>query len=368
MNGVAIVKLTAAARQVRCYYYGDDHLYRQRIFSSFFSTAPAICAATAAPPASIFAACGSATASILQAQITSLATMCAVLLLHATPEQMGVLVALQALPFALFGLPVGVLLDRRSKHPIMLFSETMSGLALASVAVAYWCGALSMPWLYIVGFIIGLGFVTSAAAPNRFPDLPGGPRRLDRCAIKICCHRIGFAPDRPRPGDVLAQVLSAPVAILCTACGYLVSVFNLRAMSVRDPRPAPSSKHALRDIADSLLFVWREPLLRALAWGAGILALPVLRQHGLDGAVCHARHGHESWRAGHDADARWRRRAAERLHRQAIDAPLWRRPHHSDRTGVHLRLRLPTSAPLPALLLGSAAASAVAYAVLMFLF
>ncbi|MEG1328922.1 MAG: MFS transporter, partial [Janthinobacterium sp.] len=46
------------------------------------------------------------------AQITSLALpLCAVLLLHATPEQMGVLVALQALPFALFGLPVGVLLD-----------------------------------------------------------------------------------------------------------------------------------------------------------------------------------------------------------------------------------------------------------------
>lgn len=103
------------------------------------------------------------------AQITSLALpLCAVLLLHATPEQMGVLVALQALPFALFGLPVGVLLDRRSKHPIMLFSESMSGLALASVAVAYWCGVLSMPWLYIVGFIIGTGFVVGGGAEQVF--------------------------------------------------------------------------------------------------------------------------------------------------------------------------------------------------------
>ena len=72
----------------------------------------------------------------------------------------------------------------------------------------------------------------------------------------------------PGMAGVLVQTLSAPAAILCTACGYLVSVCNLRAMSVRDPRPEPSRNHPLRDIADGLLFVWREPLLRALAWGA----------------------------------------------------------------------------------------------------
>ena len=47
------------------------------------------------------------------AQVTLLALpICAALLLHATPAQMGSLAALGSLPFLLFGLPVGVLLDR----------------------------------------------------------------------------------------------------------------------------------------------------------------------------------------------------------------------------------------------------------------
>ena len=47
------------------------------------------------------------------AQITLLALpICAALLLHATPAQMGTLAAFGSLPFLLFSLPTGVLLDR----------------------------------------------------------------------------------------------------------------------------------------------------------------------------------------------------------------------------------------------------------------
>lgn len=154
---------------------------------------------------------------------------------------MGILVALQALPFALFGLPVGVLLDRRSKHPIMLFSESMSGLALASVAVAYWCGVLSMPWLYIVGFIIGTGFVVGGGAEQVFLTFLVGRDGLIDAQSKFATTESASRLIGPGMAGVLVQTLSAPVAILCTACGYLVSVLNLRAMSVRDPRPEPQA-------------------------------------------------------------------------------------------------------------------------------
>ena len=240
------------------------------------------------------------------AQITSLALpLCAVLLLHATPEQMGVLVALQALPFALFGLPV------------LTFLVGRDGLIDAQSKFA----------------------ATESASRLIGPGLAG----------------------------VLVQVLSAPVAILCTACGYLVSVFNLRAMSVRDPRPAPSSKHALRDIADGLLFVWREPLLRALAWGAGIwhflfyasMALTVLfatRDLGMSPGVL----GMTQMLGG-----------AGVLLSAFIVKPLTRR-YGAGRTILiglaSTSVCFALTPTIPALLLGSAAASAVAYAVLMFFF
>lgn len=302
------------------------------------------------------------------AQITSLALpLCAVLLLHATPEQMGVLVALQALPFALFGLPVGVLLDRRSKHPIMLFSESMSGLALASVAVAYWCGVLSMPWLYIVGFIIGTGFVVGGGAEQVFLTYLVGRDGLIDAQSKFAATESASRLIGPGLAGVLVQVLSAPVAILCTACGYLVSVFNLRAMSVRDPRPAPSDKHALRDIADGLLFVWREPLLRALAWGAGIwhflfyasMALTVLfatRDLGMSPGVL----GMTQMLGG-----------AGVLLSAFIVKPLTKR-YGAGRTILiglaSTSLCFALTPTIPAALFDSAAASAVAYAILMFFF
>ena len=47
--------------------------------------------------------------SSVGAQVTLLALpLTAALLLHATPTQMGVLTAIEALPFVLFSLPVGV--------------------------------------------------------------------------------------------------------------------------------------------------------------------------------------------------------------------------------------------------------------------
>ncbi|CDG85293.1 major Facilitator Superfamily protein [Janthinobacterium agaricidamnosum NBRC 102515 = DSM 9628] len=195
--------------------------------------------------------------------------LCAVLLLHATPEQMGMLVALQAVPFALFGLPVGVLLDRRSKLPIMLFSESMSGIALASVALAYWCGVLSMPWLYVVGFLIGTGFVVGGSAEQVFLTFLVGREGLIDAQAKFATTDSASRLVGPGIAGLLVQLLSAPVAILVTACGYLVSILNLRRMSVRDPRPPPSNRHPLREIKDGLVFVWNHPLLRPLAWGVG---------------------------------------------------------------------------------------------------
>ncbi|MGZ5203228.1 MAG: MFS transporter, partial [Telluria sp.] len=79
------------------------------------------------------------------AQITMLALpVCAALLLHATSSQMGELAACETLPFLLFGLPIGVLLDRSRRLPVMLCSDTMVMLALASVPAAWKLGILSI--------------------------------------------------------------------------------------------------------------------------------------------------------------------------------------------------------------------------------
>ena len=79
----------------------------------------------------------SLTITAFGAQITNLALpLTAALLLHATPLQMGVLVALETLPFALVSLHAGVLLDRVRKLPIVIASDVGRGVALLAIPIA----------------------------------------------------------------------------------------------------------------------------------------------------------------------------------------------------------------------------------------
>src|SRR5438045_8028891 len=79
------------------------------------------------------------------AQITNLALpLTAAVLLHATPMQMGVLVALETLPFALVSLHAGVLLDRVRKLPLIVVMDVGRGLALLAIPAAALLHALNI--------------------------------------------------------------------------------------------------------------------------------------------------------------------------------------------------------------------------------
>ena len=79
----------------------------------------------------------------------------AVVLLQATPSQMGVMTAMELLPFVLLSLPGGVFLDRRRKLPIFIAGELLMGAFLLLIPLAWWLGFLSMPLMYGVAFCLG---------------------------------------------------------------------------------------------------------------------------------------------------------------------------------------------------------------------
>ena len=119
-------------------------------------------------------------------QITFLALpLTAALLLDATPFEMGVLTALESIPFALFGLFVGVLVDRAPKLPIIVWSDIGRALALLVVPICAWAGWLSMGVLYVVGFLIGTGAVIGWPAYQVFMTERVGRERLAEANAKI---------------------------------------------------------------------------------------------------------------------------------------------------------------------------------------
>jgi len=99
------------------------------------------------------------------AQVTLLALpLTAAVLLQASPTQMGVLTAMEIVPFALLSLPSGVWLDRVRKLPVYVLGEVLIAAAVTCVPVAWWMGLLSMPFLYVVAFAIGAVNTTAGSA------------------------------------------------------------------------------------------------------------------------------------------------------------------------------------------------------------
>lgn len=201
------------------------------------------------------------------AQITMLALpVCAALLLHASSSQMGALAACETLPFLLFGLPVGVLFDRSRRLPVMLCSDSLVALALTSVPLAWWLGVLSIHWLYAVGLVIGSGYVVGGGAEQVFLTFIVGRDKLVDAQARFASTESAARLLGPGIAGTLVQMAGAPLAVLCNAAGFAVSLLNLRLIRAREPAPAPKDTHPLREMLDGLAFVWHHRVLRKLAW------------------------------------------------------------------------------------------------------
>lgn len=195
--------------------------------------------------------------------------LCAVLLLKASPAQMGMMGAAAALPYALLALPAGVFLDRNRKLPILLASKAVQALSLASIPLAWWLGVLSVQWLYAVSFISGICAVVGGGAEVVFLTNMIGRDKLTDAQSKFTATDSAARLLAPGFAGVLIQWLTAPYAVLLNAIGFVVSIALLRNVKANDPKPPPSNKHPLRDIQDGIVFIWRQPLLRTLAWVSG---------------------------------------------------------------------------------------------------
>ena len=214
----------------------------------------------------------SLTITAFGAQITNLALpLTAALLLHATPFQMGVLVALETLPFALVSLHAGVLLDRVRKLPIVIAADLGRGLALLAIPVAAFAHMLSIEILYAVGFLCGVQNVVGGAAYQVLLAQLAGRKRLVEANAKITLGETSSALVGPGIAGLLIQALTAPFAILLDAATFFVSALMLRRVHApNDTANTGPSRSIGAEIHEGLLLVWNSSTLFALAVLAGL--------------------------------------------------------------------------------------------------
>src|SRR5687767_7313646 len=168
-------------------------------------------------------------------QVTMLALpLTAAVLLHASPTQMGLLTAMEIIPFVLFSLPVGVWLDRVRKLPVYVVGECLLGVIVASVPFAWWMGWLSMAWLYVVGFIIGTVYTVAGTAAQIVLTQVVARDRLVEAHAKNALATSGAEVAGPGVAGALIKAVGAPVALLVDAVLLIASAYILRGITVHE--------------------------------------------------------------------------------------------------------------------------------------
>ncbi|MEU9157631.1 MFS transporter [Streptomyces sp. NPDC048417] len=216
-------------------------------------------------------------ASILGSQITYVAMpLTAVLLLHATPMEAGVLVALETLPFLLFGLFVGVMLDRRARRSVMIVADVVRAAALAWIPVAHGLDVLNIGQLFVVVFVVGVMTVFFDLAHQSYTPGLIGRDRLGEANAKLELSDSIAQVVGPGAAGLLISALSAPVAIAVDAASYVLSFFTVAGLPAderpkRQPGAATLSVRA--SIREGFAAIVRHPLLRWFTTAALIINL-----------------------------------------------------------------------------------------------
>jgi len=208
------------------------------------------------------------TTSQLGAQVSGVAIpLLAVLTLHASPFELGLVTASSTLAFAVIGLPAGVWLDRWRRRPILVASDLARTVLLGTIPLAAVFDVLNLAHLVIVSLLIGFARVFfDVGYQSYIPSVIGRDNVLagnsSMETIRASGQVIG-----PGLGGWLVAFVGAANVVLIQAFTFAVSAISLMAIQTREPIiPPPTNRPRLRgQIVEGLAFVGRNRILRATA-------------------------------------------------------------------------------------------------------
>jgi MFS family permease len=168
------------------------------------------------------------------------------------------------LPWLLFALFAGVLVDRLDRRQTIIIANLSRVLVLALLVGAILMKTISLPLIYAVALLLGIAETfadTSSAAI--LPSVLEGQKSEKANAWLIGAITVSNEFIGPPLGGALV-LLSLAAAFGSSSILYLAAVFALLLMA-GSFRPAPSqAKPILNDLLAGLVYVWKNSLLRNL--------------------------------------------------------------------------------------------------------
>jgi MFS family permease len=211
--------------------------------------------------------------SLFGTQITIIALpFVAILTLHGTTEQVGLLRFFEFLPFILFSLFVGVWLDRWRRKPIMMVANGARAVLIGLVPLLYVLDVLHIVDLYLIAFGVGIFSVFFDVGYLSYIPTLVTREHLVEANTKLNSSWSAAQVAGPGVGGILVTVLTAPIALVVDALSYVVGLITLMAIHAEEPPPMAKSERRsmLRELGGGLRDVFGNPYLRATAIQGGM--------------------------------------------------------------------------------------------------
>lgn len=212
--------------------------------------------------------------------------------------QTAALVAVEVLPYLVFGLPAGAVADRVNRRVLMVGGDLVNAALLASIPLAAAFGVLTVAQVYVVALLSATAFVWSDAADvGALPFIVGRDHVVEANSA-LWSARTLVTVIVPSVAAALAAAIGAATVVGLDAISYLVSALAVARIRVAfgvtaaDTAGRPLLRLA-RDVAEGLRFVRRHALIGPLTvmgfgnsfTGGAVLGLLVVygvRQLGID--------------------------------------------------------------------------------------
>lgn len=189
-----------------------------------------------------------------------------VLAITNSPEAAGVAGALRSLPYLVFSLPVGALIDRWDRKKVMIRCDAGRAIAVATIPVAMAFDVLTLSQIYVVSLVEGSLFVFFNIA-----EVAALPRVVQRAQLPQATaqNEAGFFSANiagPPIGTVLFQAIGHVAPFIANTATYLTSLVSLAL--VRTPFHTERERkplHLRAEVMEGLKWMWANPLIRYMA-------------------------------------------------------------------------------------------------------
>ncbi|WP_447004134.1 MFS transporter [Saccharothrix isguenensis] len=206
------------------------------------------------------------TVSLTGTHITTLALQTvAIVTLGASLTETGVLAASRWLPYLLFGLVAGVVVDRRRRLPVLIGTDFARAAVLALIPLTALTDTLTLPLLFALVVVFGTLSLFYDAAHQSFLPLLVPTARLTDANARL--EQTGSVAQGlgPLVGGALVKLIGGPLAILVDAVSYLVSGLVLATLRTREQVPEARKRDLRAEVREGLRWVYRHEVLRPLA-------------------------------------------------------------------------------------------------------